>query len=257
MMGVMARSNEEVLTAVTFDFWNTLIQEQNQIRDRRVDAWLGLLEGEGAALERAHLDAAFDLSWGRFQDAWRANLRYDAFDSVRDVLEHIGLEPPADIVETLVAVITDPSPEWRPDPTPNIEVALSGLKAAGVRIGIICDVGLTPSRTLRRYLDQHGLLGYFDHWSFSDEVGTFKPDPVIFRHALEGLGSVPSQTAHVGDLRRTDVAGAQGMGIFAVRYTGINDDPEPSRPDPAGTEPVEAEAVVQDHRHLLAALGLS
>jgi len=37
---------------VTFDFWNTLIREDSGALDRRTDAWLGLLEGEGIALER-------------------------------------------------------------------------------------------------------------------------------------------------------------------------------------------------------------
>ena len=66
------------------------------------------------------------------------------------------------------------------------------------------------------------LLGYFDHWSFSDEVGWYKPAPEIFRHALDGLGGVaPERAAHVGDLRRTDVAGARAMGMTAVRYRGV------------------------------------
>ena len=116
-------------------------------------------------------------------------------------------------------------------------------------------MGLAPSTTLRRFLQGHGLLGYFDHWSFSDEVGTFKPDPVIFDHALDGLGGIdPSDAAHVGDLRRTDIAGAQGRGIFAVRYTGIYDDP--GSPDD-GTDAVEGDTVIADHALLLDALGLA
>ena len=87
-------------------------------------------------------------------------------------------------------------------------------------------MGITPSRTLRPFLDGHGLLGYFDHWSFSDEVGVFKPDPVIFEHAMSGLGvDDPADLAHVGDLRRTDIAGANAMGITSVRYAGVFDDP--------------------------------
>lgn len=250
----MARDADRPLQAITFDFWNTLIQEHGRVRDRRLDAWYGLLEGEGAAIEREHLGDAFDRSWGHFQDAWRANLRYDAFDAVRDVLEHLGLEPTADVVDDLVSVVTDPDPSWHPDPTPGVRGALESVKAAGLRVGIICDVGLTPSRTLRRYLEQHDLLQYFDHWSFSDEVGTFKPDPVIFHHALDGLGGVdPAATAHVGDLRRTDIAGAKGLGIYAVRYAGIHDDP----PGDHGTADVEGDAVVDDYDDLVTALGLT
>ena len=65
---------------------------------------------------------------------------------------------------------------------------MRALKASGVRIGIICDVGMTSSQTLRARLEDFGVLGLFDHWSFSDEVGCFKPFPPVFEHAMAGLG---------------------------------------------------------------------
>jgi len=123
--------------------------------------------------------------------------------------------------------------------TPGMAEAIGVLVASGVRVGIICDVGLTPSITLRRALDHHGLLVQFGHWAFSDEVGVYKPDAAIFEHALAGLGGVaPDRAAHVGDLRRTDVAGARAMGMTAVRYRGVADDP---------TEGPEGHHVLMDH----------
>jgi FMN phosphatase YigB (HAD superfamily) len=113
---------------------------------------------------------------------------------------------------------------------------------------------MTPSVTLRAHLTDRGLLGYFDHWSFSDEVGVYKPDPAIFRHALAGLSQAagrdiaPAEAAHVGDLRRTDIAGARAMGMTAVRYTGVFDDD--SQPEPEGHH------VVDDHRRLPGILDL-
>ena len=131
---------------------------------------------------------------------------------------------------------------------PNIEACLERLAAADVRIGIICDVGMTPSPALRGYLDHHGLLGYFDHWSFSDEVGWYKPDPRMFAHAAAGLGEPdPGRTAHVGDLLRTDVAGARGVGWTSVRYRGLADD---------SGDDAEADLVVDDHLDLPALLGI-
>ena len=239
---------------VTFDFWNTLIREDVGARDRRVDAWLGVLEGEGLALERERLHDAIGESWKSFLESWRANTVYDAERAVDDVMGLLRLTPPADVRTALVEVITDPAPEHVPQPTDGIEECLRTLRDAGLRIGIICDVGLTPSTTLRRFLDHHGLLGYFDHWSFSDEVGTFKPDPVIFHHALAGLGGADAHDAvHIGDLRRTDVAGALGLGITAVRYTGVFDDL--GRPED-GTDQLEADVVLSHHADLAAALAL-
>ena len=64
----------------------------------------------------------------------------------------------------------------------------------------------------------------------------------------------PTRSAHVGDLRRTDIAGAQALGIVAVRYSGVFDDPG-SPTD--GTDEVEGDHVVGDHADLPAALGIT
>jgi len=58
----------------------------------------------------------------------------------------------------------------------------------------------------------------------------------------------------VGDLRRTDIAGAQALGIIAVRYSGVFDDPGSSAD---GTDQVQADHVLADHAELPAALGVS
>ena len=243
------------MKAVTFDFWNTLINADTPgIRDRRLTAWLGLLAGEGLELEGDTVHTAMIGASRQFDDHWRRGQYFGADAAVAHVIEVLGIDVSPDARAGMVAAITDPDPAHDPDPTPNVGDALEALRSAGVRIGIICDVGLAPSPTLRRILQGHGLLGYFDHWSFSDEVGTFKPDPVIFDHALTGIGGVaPGDAAHIGDLRRTDIAGAQAHGMFAVRYAGIFDDPG----DPAeGTDVVEGDAVIADHADLPAALGL-
>ena len=39
---------------------------------------------------------------------------------------------------------------------------------------------------------------------------------------LEELGVRPCEAAHVGDIQRTDVAGAQAAGMSAVHFIGAN-----------------------------------
>lgn len=243
------------MKAVTFDFWNTLVRaDEGGVQDRRLEAWLGLLAGEGIEIDHDSIDAAMRHASERFSENWMANRFYGADAAVADMLAHLDIDGSPQFRAGLVHSITDPDPAHDPSLTPSIGDTLEGLRSRGIRIGIICDVGLAPSTTLRRYLASHGVLEFFDHWSFSDEVGTFKPDPVIFDHALAGLGGVdPAAAAHVGDLRRTDVAGAKAKGITAVRYAGVYDDPG-SAAD--GSDTVEADAVIADHAELLAALGL-
>ncbi len=129
--------------------------------------------------------------------------------------------------------------------TDHVAETLAGLHERGIKLGIICDVGLTPSTVLRGWLDDHGVLELFHHWSFSDDVGWYKPAPQIFEHALSGLGVTAAHAAHVGDLRRTDVGGAQAMGMTAVRYRGAYDDPAIGRP---GRRPPAARRRRRDRR---------
>jgi putative hydrolase of the HAD superfamily len=238
------------LEAVTFDYWNTLIHEPGgTTQQHRLDAWTGILEDAGFACERERLHAVFASSWERFTMAWKQNEQYRAVEAAEHILEELGFDLPGDVREELLQAFTEAGAQIDLLPTDNVDECLRVLKGAGIRLGIICDVGMTPSSMLRAHLDKHGLLDLFDHWSFSDEVGVYKPHRVIFDHALRGLGGVaPGRTAHVGDLRRTDVAGALAMGMTAVRYTGVFDDD--SQPDP------EAHHVVTDHADLPAALGV-
>ena len=70
-----------------------------------------------------------------------------------------------------------------------------------------------------------GLYNHLGSLAFSDEVGVYKPEPEIFRVALAGLGvDNPVGAIHVGDLRRTDVAGARALGMTTVRFRGVVDD---------------------------------
>ena len=247
----MPERSAGALDAVTFDFWNTLCYElRGHLRTRRLEAWAGLLEEAGFACEREQLHAVFDGVWESFTRAWHANEQYQAAQAAEHMLEQLGFEVPAELRHDLVEAFTASGEGAELHLTEGVEGALRKLKAAGLRLGIICDVGFTPSTVLRRELARHGVLDLFDHWSFSDEVGHYKPAPAIFHHALAGLGvDDPARVAHVGDLRRTDVAGALGMGMVAVRYRGVADDT--SQPEP------EAHHVIDHHDQLLPVLGLA
>ena len=238
------------IEAVTFDYWNTLAFElRGELRSRRVEAWAGLLEEAGFALERAQLEAVYDSAWDAYVASWKANEQFQFAEGAEHIIEALGFEVPPDVRAALVDAFGRAGAEADLRLAEGAEDCLRTLKDAGVKLGIICDVGYTPSSTLREHLIRHGVLPLFDHWSFSDEVGAYKPSPVIFQHALDGLGGpAPERVAHVGDLRRTDVAGARAMGMVAVRYTGISDDRTQSEP--------EGDHVVSHHAQLPEVLGV-
>jgi putative hydrolase of the HAD superfamily len=229
--------------AVTFDYWNTLVwEESGHLAGRRKEAWAGLLEEAGFAMERALLDAVFTRSWDRYVEHWTANQQYQSVRAAEEMVEQLGFTLPAHVRRELVEAFTGAGRDAELHLTDGVADCLRTLKDGGLRLGIICDVGMTPSPVLRNVLDGWGVLELFDHWSFSDEVGHYKPSAVIFGHALDGLGVSAERAVHVGDIRRTDVAGARSMGMTAVRYTGISDDT--TQPTPEGHH------VVADHAEL-------
>jgi putative hydrolase of the HAD superfamily len=226
--------------AVTFDYWNTLVwEEAGHLSGRRKEAWAGLLEEAGFAMERSLLDAVFQRNWERYVEHWTANQQFQSVRAAEELVEQLGFEVPSHIRRSLIEAFTDVAHDAELHLTDGVADCLRALRDAGLKLAIICDVGMTPSPVLRAHLDRHGVLELFDHFSFSDEVGHYKPSPVIFEHALTGLGVDAAVTVHVGDIRRTDVAGALAMGMTAIRYTGISDDTTQTTP--------EAHLVVASH----------
>jgi putative hydrolase of the HAD superfamily len=118
---------------------------------------------------------------------------------------------------------------------------LATLRERGVRTALICDTGLTPGRVVRQHLERHGLLEHLELQAFSDEVGVPKPRPEIFCAALEPLAVAPGRSVHVGDLKRTDVAGGRNAGMLTVRITDRHDDT---------SHLAEADGVVASHATL-------
>ena len=65
-------------------------------------------------------------------------------------------------------------------------------------------------------LEAAGLRPYFQVVVDSALAGVEKPDPAIFRAALEVLGIPAAEALYVGDLYDVDVVGARAAGMPAV-----------------------------------------
>ena len=71
-----------------------------------------------------------------------------------------------------------------------------------------------------------GLEPYIDVIASSEEAGADKPDPAIFRFALEQIGVDPGEAIHVGDQYLQDVIGARNVGITPVFIDRFDVSPE-------------------------------
>jgi FMN phosphatase YigB (HAD superfamily) len=210
-----------VVQAVTFDFWNTLMwEEPGSLKEKRLEFWAETLP----VLDAAELEQAHDAAHEEYVRSWTAGRQFRVEDAVERIVRRFDGIGPED-EEALVEGFAEGGRRAAVHPSDGVRECLEALAGDGTRIGIICDIGLTPSPVVAELLERAGLLHFFDGMSFSDEVGHYKPDAAIFEHALGTLGGVaPERAAHVGDRTRTDVAGALAMGMTAVRYNAVYED---------------------------------
>src|SRR2546422_637691 len=95
---------------------------------------------------------------------------------------------------------------------PSAEPALELARARGLTAGVISNSnGTSPPAP-----PALGLLPSLDFVLHSAEVGVEKPDPRIFRLALERARVAPREAVYVGDLYSVDVRGARAAGLDAV-----------------------------------------
>jgi HAD superfamily hydrolase (TIGR01549 family) len=230
--------------AVTFDFWNTLFWPNDGVqraRARRLAPWL-------RASEEAVHSALVD-GFARHSAEWRAGRCWGTRDLAQALLDRFPADGRHTCTDELAELIEISGVGVDERPVAGSLEVVERLRRAGVKLGIISDTGFSPGRVLRGFLSRAGLLHRFEPaaLTFSDEVGVPKPNPRIFRAALEALAVEPSQAVHVGDLRATDVAGARAVGMRSVRFTGCYKD---------GSDGPEANAVISRLTDLPTVLGM-
>ena len=110
---------------------------------------------------------------------------------------------------------------------PGTEELLRELAAAGAPLFALSN---WPADTFWVARRRFAVLEVFGDIVVSGEVGLVKPDPAIYRLALERFGLSPGSCVFVDD-RAVNVDGARAVGMRAVRFT----DAATLRTDPAVT----------------------
>jgi len=75
---------------------------------------------------------------------------------------------------------------------------------------------------LRALMVRENLDQVFDEMIISAEVGVVKPDPRIYRLALEKLGMLPEESVFVDDVLQ-NVEGARAVGMNGIQFTRPDD----------------------------------
>lgn len=245
----MLRALDREIHAVTFDCWGTLLRfdrEPEEARGRREGALARAVANAGLEVGRDEIAHLLAEAHRRHNDTWEAARATGSPEMARWALEPLGITDAAITKE----LIRDFQEAALANEVHALEGAVDTLRALAERevgLALVCDTGFSPGRVVRLLLDRAGLLEWLQVQVFSDEAGLTKPRAPMFHAALDGLAARAEHTVHVGDLLRTDIAGARAVGMGTVRIRGFNDDPA-ALP--------EADAVADSHAHLCEILGV-
>ena len=101
-------------------------------------------------------------------------------------------------------------------------VLLSNLQQEGFRLGVISN----RSKPFDEQLETLGIHSYFEYSLAAGTIDAWKPDPLIFQHAMTQMNVKPEQAVYVGDNYFADVIGARNAGILPVLIDPVDLFPE-------------------------------
>jgi putative hydrolase of the HAD superfamily len=215
-----------MIDTVTFDLWNTILSNRPQDHDRyrqvRVETIGRILNQHGISVSLDHLTKAYEEGFESYKVIWRRNEDISTDEQLKIMWDLLPEQKPitisADLMEKLAEAYTSPLLIHPPPLIQEAEVTLKQLKGEGYKIGLICNTGRSPGKTIRILLRQTGIMNCFDVTTFSNELRIRKPDPRIFHHTLSELKSSPQQSIHVGDVVELDVLGAKNAEMRSVHF---------------------------------------
>ena len=107
---------------------------------------------------------------------------------------------------------------------PGVKETLKVLKETGVILGVVSNRG----EPYQDYLQEIGLSEHFDFSLSAGEAQSWKPDKVIFEHALRMVAVAAEETIYVGDNYFADVVGARNAGMNPILFdvNGVFEQPD-------------------------------
>lgn len=236
------------LAAVTFDYWDTLLDDRGLHAERvalRRAAVGDLLRAYSCALSPSEVAELYDRAGREAMRWWQEEHRgYTAIERIHWMLRAAEREPRPNCehVAAAVRVIDEALLEHPPPLIPGARELVRWV-AERAPVAIVSDTGFASGEAQDRLLEHHGVRELFAATIYSVDVGHAKPRPEPFHAALEALDAEPEMVLHIGDIERTDVRGARGVGMRAVRLDLFRD-----------SGPSEAELIARSYEELRAFL---
>ncbi|HEY7755271.1 MAG TPA: HAD-IA family hydrolase [Actinomycetota bacterium] len=200
--------------AVFFDAGETLVHPHPTFPD----LFATVLRREGHEVDPDTVRARIHVVYDRFRSAaetnelWTTSLERSRrfwHDVYTIFLNDLGISDDDGLVDTVYREFTDLANYALFD---DVVPVLDRLREEGLTLGVVSNF----EEWLERLLERLGVRSYFEVRVISGLEGLEKPDPRIFRLAMERAGVEPAASVYVGDNPEFDVDPALAVGMFPV-----------------------------------------
>lgn len=202
-----------MIRAIFFDLDDTLVEDTLALEtcaEAAVREIAPELHLDTKALAVAYVDAAIDF-WESLEPGGQPPGSGDIRPSMwRNALRRLGVDDPV-----LAARIARRYDELRIERAELLPEAVPVLRALHGRYKMsIITNGFAETHTIK--IERLELRRFFDHVILAGELQLVKPDPKIFRHAMELAGVTADESVMVGDRYGRDILGAHAAGMRAI-----------------------------------------
>lgn len=212
-----------MIQAITFDCWDTLLDDEPSRTKKRKERFLQIFEEKGLALTQAEIQNIFVQEAKIFQDYIIKNRKTpNALMRVDTITKLTKLQLSDSEKEEIAEYCDNIALDYRPPVVQGVKTALDELSQK-YELALICNTGWNSGKIVRQLLDGYDFPKYFKHLTFSDEAGIAKPHKQIFEYTLEQINCTTEKAVHIGDSEYSDIVGAKEANMKAILFTGIND----------------------------------
>ena len=213
-----------MIKAITFDLWNTLF-ENISYSESRILFISDVLEKKDSTLSIEKIKKSFESNFSFLSPMEKVDDFNHVYNENRfkNLLFNLNVKMTDAEVKVMVKKLEDIMLSNPPPLKPNVKKTLESLKPS-YKIGLISDTGITPGSVLRKALEYHDILHFFETLIFSDEIGVYKPHNLPFKKALKNLVVSAENSIHIGDLIDTDIIGAKNYNMQAIWVNNENDE---------------------------------
>jgi FMN phosphatase YigB (HAD superfamily) len=209
----------------SFDFWNTIASSNPKFKNIRAEYIFNIINSSSSTID---INLAFEKvgrTYNRMVES--GEVVVPPIELYRQVLTELNFDGDI-LMNQLVSDLDDFFLQYPPLLDIDFIEFIDKIKLLENTTSVTSNTAFISGAIIKKYLDSIGLYEKFDFFLFSDEIGSAKPNELIFVeliHKAQKLNSGISsrQILHFGDNFITDYNGAINFGISAFLLSKNNE----------------------------------